>query len=529
MKFITRFLCVPVAGLLALTSCAKDEDESYVQFENQALEAWMTQHRPDLVKNYQPDGGYYIDVLDAGEPDKDPLNKEPIWVSFDFTGRDLAGNIILTRSASDAKLTGAFSKYTHYVPFYRYCGTENTGLMEGTWLAMRNTLKLDQEYFDKYKNDPERRLTSTELQLRIGSKIQLYMPSTVVGNGVEGTGGYEGQGSPSKYTLSANRPFIVTMEIRDTVSNPLEREGKNVDEFSDGNGGRLVYGKEADEKTQTVVRPTDPEDPNHAYVTDKRWVSACDTIPQLYVNVRYDPTQAADRLDYPAPYHSGYEPYVTEESVKTIDEKIAEALKKRFYPDDDDKYEGVVKLDADSVTLEGTAKIWYIGRFLDGFIFDTNIDEVKKIIYGEVKSAGSALSYKPSERKMIEAFHYTIPNLKYGQWAELSTTSTNAYGSSGKTGSTSSSTSGTSGYSSSYYDYLNYLNYANSYYGSGGYYGGYYNNYYGGYGGYYGGYYGDMYGSDYNSSSTGTTVKTINTEIPSFTPLIFQLYIEPKE
>ncbi|MFQ7386882.1 MAG: hypothetical protein ACLRM8_03710 [Alistipes sp.] len=25
--------------------------------------------------------------------------------------------------------------------------------MEGTW-SMRNTLKLDQEYFDKYKNDP---------------------------------------------------------------------------------------------------------------------------------------------------------------------------------------------------------------------------------------------------------------------------------------------------------------------------------------------------------------------------------------
>ena len=68
MKFITRFLCVPVAGLLALTSCAKDEDESYVQFENQALEAWMTQHRSDLVQNYQSDGGYYIDVIEAGDP-----------------------------------------------------------------------------------------------------------------------------------------------------------------------------------------------------------------------------------------------------------------------------------------------------------------------------------------------------------------------------------------------------------------------------------------------------------------------------
>ena len=519
MKFITRFLCVPVAGLLALTSCAKDEDESYVQFENQALEAWMTQHRPDLVKNYQPDGGYYIDVLDAGEPDKDPLNKEPIWVSFDFTGRDLAGNIILTRSASDAKLTGAFSKYTHYVPFYRYCGTENTGLMEGTWLAMRNTLKLDQEYFDKYKNDPERRLTSTELQLRIGSKIQLYMPSTVVGNGVEGTGGYEGQ---EGYSLSSKRPFIVTMEIRDTVSNPLEREGTDVDDFCELNGGLQIYSKGDDDTPATEV-PEDPEDPEHPYnETSKRWVSACDSIPQVYVNVRYNPAEPRDQLSFPAPYHVGYEPYVSEASVRDIDMQIAEALKKRFHGEGDDyqKYEGVKALEADSVTLDGTAKIWYIGRFLDGFIFDTNIDEVKKIIYGEVAQKGTALDYTPSSGGMIQAFYYTIPNLKFGQWAELITTSTNAYGSSGKSGSSSSSTSGSSGYSSSYLDYLNYLNYANSYYG--GYYGGYYGNYYGGY-------YDSMYGYGYDSSSTGTTVTTITTEIPSFTPLIFQLYIEPED
>ena len=154
--------------------------------------------------------------------------------------------------------------------------------------------------------------------------------------------------------------------------------------------------------------------------------------------------------------------------------QIAEALKKRFHGEGDDyqKYEGVKALEADSVTLDGTAKIWYIGRFLDGFIFDTNIDEVKKIIYGEVAQKGTALDYTPSSGGMIQAFYYTIPNLKFGQWAELITTSTNAYGSSGKSGSSSSSTSGSSGYSSSYLDYLNYLNYANSYYGSGGYYGG---------------------------------------------------------
>jgi hypothetical protein len=38
-----------------------------------------------------------------------------------------------------------------------------------------------------------------------------------------------------------------------------------------------------------------------------------------------------------------------------------------------------------------------------------------------------------------------------------------------------------------------------------------------------------MYGSGYDNSSTGTTVTTITTEIPSFTPLIFQLYIEPED
>ena len=444
MKFIARFLYVPLAGLLVLTSCAKEETESYDKFENQALEAWMTQHRSDLVENLQSEGLYYIDLLDAGDLASDPINTEDIWVSFDFSGRDLSGNIILTRNADDAVLAGSFSKYTHYVPFYRYCGSENSGLMEGTWLAMRRTLTLGDTYF---RNNKDRLgITSPEVTLRYGSKIRLYMPSSVVGNGVEGTGGYEGQ---EGYSLSSKRPFIVTMEIRDTVSNPLEREGTDVDDFCELNGGLQIYSKGDDDTPATEV-PEDPEDPEHPYSeTSKRWVSACDSIPQVYVNVRYNPAEPGDQLSFPAPYHVGYEPYVSEASVRDIDMQIAEALKKRFHGEGDDyeKYEGVKTLEADSVTLEGTAKIWYIGRFLDGFIFDTNIDEVKKIIYGEVAQTGTALEYTPSSGGMIQAFYYAIPNLKFGQWAELITTSTNAYGSSGKSGSSSSSTWGSSGYS----------------------------------------------------------------------------------
>lgn len=234
----------------------------------------------------------------------------------------MSGNIILTRNADDAVLAGSFSKYTHYVPFYRYCGSENSGLMEGTWLAMRRTLTLGDTYF---RNNKDRLgITSPEVTLRYGSKIRLYMPSSVVGNGVEGTGGYEGQ---EGYSLSSKRPFIVTMEIRDTVSNPLEREGTDVDDFCELNGGLQIYSKGDDDTPATEV-PEDPEDPEHPYSeTSKRWVSACDSIPQVYVNVRYNPAEPGDQLSFPAPYHVGYEPYVSEASVRDIDMQIAEALK----------------------------------------------------------------------------------------------------------------------------------------------------------------------------------------------------------
>lgn len=62
MKLITRFLYLSAAGIMLLTSCAKEQTESYDKFENQALEAWMTQNRRELLKNYQSEGGYYVEI-----------------------------------------------------------------------------------------------------------------------------------------------------------------------------------------------------------------------------------------------------------------------------------------------------------------------------------------------------------------------------------------------------------------------------------------------------------------------------------
>ncbi len=504
MKSIQFLFYAVVAGVVALTSCAEETTEDYDKFESQSLEAYITQNKPELLANFQPVGksGYYVEVIEEGNKDASPIGAGDMWLSYNFSGRSLDGSIVLTRNADEAKLLNTFTRYTHYVPFYRYCGTDGADIQEGVYLAMRNELSLDNG--------------ARKIKLREGSKVVLYLPSLLVGsNGLEGSGGYEGETS-----LASGRPLRVELEICDTVKNPLELEGSQVDYFCEENGGREEPKKNDSENSSTKKEQLAPTDPKHPYNLANRWVIAKDSIAQLYVNLRYDP--AKDRLKFPASDKYKMRPYtVTPYNDAGLEEKIAQALVKRFHSDD--AYSGVAALDADSVGLNKTAKIWYIGRFLDGFIFDTNINEVKELIYGSGYTAGEAIEYMPSSGGLISAFYYTVPNLKFGQWATFITTSTNGYGSAGQNGISSTSSSG--GVSADYYDYLNYLSYYNSYYNN--YYSGYYGGYYGGYGGYYGGYYDDYYGGYYDSAITTTTTTTVTTEIPSYCPLIFQIYIEP--
>ena len=578
MHFMKHLL--PIVAALVLVGCAKETTEPYSKYENLSLKAWMTQNRPELVQNYQQfddeDSNFYLDVLETGNQQDAPLNDTIRWVRFDISARDLAGNIILTRNAREAELTGTFTKYTHYVPYYMYSGDAYYTLMEGTWLAMRREQHFGNDYFNAHKD--RLGLTENKYLMRVGDKVTLYMPSSVVGGGLSGDGGYEGQ-----YSLDSGKPLILTMSICDTVKNPIRREALDIDAFCRVNGGAQIFIKDdGDEKTDEVndateiegiacvvkSEPTQNEDKSYTYPdthpmkTAARWVSACDSVAQLFVNHRFDPTNNAEDMvydldfnqkvtikknQYPrynevkyGAYHVGIAPYTNENSVAEINRQIAAKLKERFHKEE--PYAGLEQLiaeGADSVKLDGQAKIWYIGRFLDGFIFDTNIDEVKEIIYGEVSSEGSALSYTPEDGGLINAFYYAVPNMRYGQWGALITSSTHAYGATGQTGSTTSS----SGYSSSYYDYLNYLNYYNyynSYYGGygmggyggyGGYYGNYYDSYYGGYGygNYYDSYYGNYYDSYYGTSDTTTTTISTTTEIPSYCPLIFEFYIEPQD
>ena len=157
--------------------------------------------------------------------------------------------------------------------------------------------------------------------------------------------------------------------------------------------------------------------------------------------------------------------------------------------------------------------IWYVGRFLDGFIFDTNIEEVRELAFGE-NEEGDAISYSVSSNKdeYISAWAHCIPKLRYGRWGAIVTTSGYAYGSTGVSGSTSTSSSSSAAYNSLANLYNYYSMMGSSYYNPYSYYN--YYNYYGGYTNYY----------NYEE-----TTSTIETEISPYTPLVFYIFVEPTE
>ena len=514
-------LFVGVVSLLAVAvmvvSCIEQPTIGFEEIEQRSLKAWITKYKPELLDNYQEEGGYYVEVLDAGVADSVAITGKDVWLWYDFTGRDLAGNICETRDWKLAKQLNTYTDYTHYVPSFRFSGKESTTMMEGTYLATFNKLNIDGE----------------EFEVRYGTKMRLYLPSAIMAS-ESADGGYEGQ-----YAMEENKPLVVDVTIYGHVANPVAYEGSHVEAFANANGGLCTEHKapvEQDKETETRRRSVmsraegdEVVDTRPLEFFDGRWHQPIDTMEHLLVNYSYSPARqafnfdavAADKLMYDREdvSENKYQAGEVYANINDLDRRINEALVERFGAGI--SYDDV--LEADSVNTKSTVKVWYIGRFLDGFIFDTNIDEVKEIIYGKVDSEGEALSFttaNPEDNKYILAWNYSIPTLRLGQWATIITVSTYAYGLEGKTGATTSTTTNSNQAYYDYANYYNYMNYMNSYYGYG--YGNMYNNGYYGYNPYY-------YGYNYNYNSgadTSVTVTTTSTEIQAFTPLIFQIFVE---
>ena len=352
--------------------------------------------------------------------------------------------------------------------------------------------------------------------LRKGSKVRLYLSSTI-GYGSSGSsseGGYEGQ-----YALDANVPMILDMEVVRVVKNPSDNElemvnavVKQSNENSEMVAWHQVENTEEKEEGETdgdndTESSTDTED-TEGEKKDPKYYEG------IYYSTNFTPTDEFAHLAYVRPDIEGLgNPYTDSKrfaNMAEFDSKLWKILNEKFA----DKIAETSNEDAKEIGEDNSAMIWYVGRFLDGFIFDTNIKEVKELAYNE-SDAGSVLTYSVSSNKdeYISAWAHCIPKLRYGRWGAIITTSGYAYGSTGVSASTS--TSGGS-YNAGYNALANLYNYysmmGSAYYNPYSYYN--YYNYYGGYNNYY----------DYEE-----TTSTIDTEIAPYTPLVFYVFVEPTE
>ena len=391
-KITTTLLAVAIAAF-AFVSCIKENSVSNKEREKISLEAWIKLNKPELLNNYQEEGGYYVEILDGDKNENLPVSadgndygSEPLmeqdtcWIYCNMTGRDINGAICMTRSGELADMCGTFSYSTHYAPFVNYCGENNMGLLEGTYLATRHELKIGDATY----------------KMRRGSKIRLYLPSTIAygESGSQTEGGYEGQ-----YSLDASRPLILDVEILRAIKNPSELELDMLQSYIGWEGEWKKAEKPESEKTE--------EDGDDL------------TLKGLYYNHTYNPaTDDAFAYRYMQPHLKGLNnPYeggtiYQKGAMPSINQKINDILLERFGKG----LEASERNEKNLVTKGGRANVWYIVRFLDGFVVDTNIAEIRRFVFNEKDPVCEVFSYSPSDDEGKEDGEHTItlrPKDKY--------------------------------------------------------------------------------------------------------------------
>lgn len=186
----------------------------------------------------------------------------------------------------------------------------------------------------------------------------------------------------------------------------------------------------------------------------------------------------------------------------------------------DHLYMRILKREADSAPLEtgDTARIFYTGKFLDDFAFDTNIDTVWLNKYGQVRDNDviTAITmilaedengeYEISTTMPNKTFSYILPDLRIGDSIQVALISKYAYYYNGRSGSRTTSSSN---YSYDYYDYYGYGNYGYGYSD-------------------YSSYMSYMMNSSYGSSSSSSSAETI-TEVKAYCPLVYTIVVYPPE
>ncbi|MFI3277899.1 MAG: hypothetical protein SNH13_04505 [Rikenellaceae bacterium] len=407
-----KYLLTPVWGLFALlmvllASCSEETQViEYEEIEQLVLDEWIeTNSDPAIaaLANCRQEQGFYVTELEDSAPTGDPImDIGQCWVNYNMTAYDLEGNVISSRNEVVIWQQGTYCVRTRYVPIFEF-------------ITLDEDDDLDYEVppFLYYALTQELNIDGAPAYIRVGSKFRVYTPSEYIGDAATietGFGGYLSFGGVT--------PMVADIEIVSIVANISSWETFAIEAFASNNG---TFDKTVSYNSST---DDDDEDAIEEYNVAKEelvdtWSNALSSVSNLYIKRRYTPSEI---FTYSTPYTlttlpAGASPY---EDVDAMNEAIRDVLIDLF---------GEGEMDGNRI-LDSEANIWYVARTLDGFVFDTNIEEVMEIIIGEEASSSyTYISYSSDDDAddYITALYYAIPQLRYGQWASFIFTSTYGY------------------------------------------------------------------------------------------------------
>lgn len=358
----------------------EEEDTDYDEIEQMVLDEWIASNHPELI-NSQQDDGYYI-LFEDGVTTSGDAVKQGGYVSYNITSCDMDGNIYNNRNETMAIQQGTYNRYTRYAPMTDYVPSTSDDIDADEaieYVFMSSEMVIDG--------------VVTPVEFKAGTKFSLYTRSELAGT-INGVSGYAGQ-----YLHSGYRPVRLDIEVTEVQNYPSDTQKDHIDDFVALNSSTYPT------KDWTLLN-----DEGAHYIRLNTNYIPIDSTPLSFENeYQYDKLLRDNAGDTDSP-----------QSLTELKQMITEELLELYDEDD---------ISDKEIGTTCSACIWYIARTLDGFIVDTNIEEVQWLIYGTSTTNTSYLYYKAEddEDDYITAWYHAIPKLKYGEWAAFLTTSTNAY------------------------------------------------------------------------------------------------------
>lgn len=192
--FTIGIFILTVTGFLF--SCTKDLNESVDELARKSFDAWMAKNAPEAVAY----GDIYIDFVERGPAGAAQPAYGLSYIETNYTGRNLDGQIFVTRSEETSRLLGRFAYTTHYcddfsqyVPSsYKFCA------------GAKEALDL----------------------MRVGDSVRVYIPANKgYTSRMSVNTGYSGE----YYASYIGRPIIFDIRLNRVVNEPYLWERDSVE------------------------------------------------------------------------------------------------------------------------------------------------------------------------------------------------------------------------------------------------------------------------------------------------------------